>query len=204
MRTGVQLRPDLMLVARQVQDGSRVLDLGCGYGELLAYLMASKLCSGTGVERDPQGVLSAIRQGVPLIELDIDTQLAQFGDDSYDVVVLSRTLQAVLQPRNVLEEMARIGKRLIVTMPNFGYWRHRLTLLGGHMPQSRDLPFTWYETPNLHHATLIDLEGFFTGIGLSIQKRIPLDDAGRPMSLGQRAANLRASSAIYVLNSPPR
>ena len=155
-----ELRPDLRLVADQVWPGSRVLDLGCGDGELISFLIGAQQCNGTGVERDPDGVLASIRRCVPLIELDIDTQLNEFGDNSYDVVVLSRTLQAVLHPSVVLRQMARIGQRLIVTMPNFGYWKHRLALLSGHMPQSPDLPFTWYDTPNLHYSTLLDLEDF--------------------------------------------
>lgn len=195
-----ELRPDLRLVADQVWPGSRVLDLGCGDGELLSYLIGVQQCSGTGVERDPSGVLASIKRCVPLIELDIDNQLDEFADNSYDVVVLSRTLQAVLHPSLVLRQMARIGQRLIVTMPNFGYWKHRLTLLSGHMPQSPDLPYTWYDTPNLHYSTLLDLEDFFQTVGLKIEKRIALDPQGH-RRLKRPATNLLASSALYVLDA---
>ena len=166
------LRPDLQLVSELVPRGARVLDLGCGSGELLDVISRERGCTGTGVEKDPDEVLRAIWRGVPVIELDLDSQLGEFADDSYDVVVLSRTLQAVLHPQHVLEEMARIAPRLVVSMPNLGLWRHRLRLLTGHMPRSRDLPFTWYDTPNLHHATLVDLEDFFADSGLQVEQKI--------------------------------
>ncbi|MGO4958296.1 methionine biosynthesis protein MetW [Luteococcus sp. Sow4_B9] len=193
------LRPDLALVADLVPAGSRVLDLGCGGGELLDVLTRTKGCRGTGVEKDPEEVLSAIRRGVPLIELDLDTQLDEFADGSYDIVVLSRTLQTVRHPQQLLQEMARIAPRMVVSMPNFGLWRHRLRLLTGHMPRSKDLPFSWYDTPNLHHATLVDLEELFVRLGLRVEQRIPLDEAGRVGRLGGRAANLMAGAAVYVL-----
>ena len=128
MSTHWGLRPDLEIVANLVPTGSRVLDLGCGDGTLLDALMRTRDCRGTGVERDPDLVLDAIGRGVPLVELDLDTQLDEFADASYDVVVLSRTLQTVRQPQHLLAEMARIAPRLIVSMPNFGLWRHRLRL----------------------------------------------------------------------------
>lgn len=193
------IREDLRVVARHIHAGSRVLDLGCGDGELLSWLIARRECTGTGVERDPEAVLAAIGRGVPLIEVDIDSQLDIFAPDSFDVVVLSRTLQALFRPDLVLRQLRLIAPRIILTMPNFGLWRHRLRLLGGHMPRSRDLPYTWYATPNLHHATLVDLEPLFADVGLVIEKRIPLTATGRPRAIGQVGANLMASSAIYVL-----
>lgn len=199
MSQPMTIREDLRVVARQIHDGSRVLDLGCGDGELLSWLFRRRQCTGTGVEREPDAVLAAVRRGVPLIDLDIDTQLDLFTPDSYDVVVLSRTLQALFRPDLVLEQLRMIAPRIILTMPNFGLWRHRLRLLGGRMPRSRDLPYTWYATPNLHHSTLVDLEPLFATLDLSIEKRIPLTAAGRPRMLGQVGANLMASSAVYVL-----
>lgn len=194
------IREDLRVVARHIHAGSRVLDLGCGDGELLNWLIRRRECTGTGVERDPESVLVAIERGVPLIELDIDDDLDMFGPDSYDVVVLSRTLEALFRPDLALRQMRLIAPRIILTMPNFGFWRHRLRLLSGHMPRSRDLPYTWYETPNLHFTTLDDLEPLFTEVGLRIEKRIPLAASGRPRTMGQFAANLMASSAVYVLD----
>lgn len=199
MSQSMTIREDLRVVARNIHERSRVLDLGCGDGELLSWLIRRRQCSGTGVERQPDAVLAAVRRGVPLIELDIDTELDLFAPNSYDVVVLSRTLQALFRPDLVLEQLRTIAPRIILTMPNFGLWRHRLRLLGGRMPRSRDLPYTWYATPNLHHSTLVDLEPLFEKLDLVIEKRIPLTAAGRPRALGQIGANLMASSAVYVL-----
>lgn len=194
-----RLRPDLARVAQQVPMGASVLDLGCGDGELLAWLTAQHGCRGQGVEHDPTALLAAIAAGVPVVDLDIDHQLGHFADRSFDVVVLSRTLQAVLRPVEVLRQMSRIGARLIVSMPNFAYWRHRLTLLSGSMPQSSDLPFDWFDTPNLHHATLNSLEALFDQLGLVCERRFALAPSG---ALVGWWANLRAGSAIYVLRSP--
>ena len=190
------LRTDLRRIAAQVPKGSHVLDLGCGRAELLLHLMMRRGCTGTGVERDPESVLTGMRAGVPILDLDIDSQLDEFADNSFDVVVLSRTLQNVLRPDDVLRQMSRIGRLLIVSMPNFAYWPHRLTLLRGAMPRSSDLPFDWYDTPNVHYATLDSLQALFDSLGLVTLRRVALDPSGR---LVKTAANLRASSAIYAL-----
>lgn len=193
------LRADLALVAGLVPPGSRVLDLGCGPGTLLAHLMREQGCRGTGVEIDPASVLAAIRQGVPVIELDIDRQLSDFADHSYDVVVLSRTIQTIHRPQEVLQHMGRIGRRMIVSVPNFGWWGHRLRLLGGRMPMSRELPYAWYNTPNLRHTTLVDLQLLFDHLGFTVEKRIALTPRGEPLRAGDRLANLIAGAAAYVL-----
>jgi methionine biosynthesis protein MetW len=193
------LRPDLALVAELIPQGSRVLDLGCGSGELLAELMAEAGCRGTGVEIDPPSVLAAIAAGVPVVELDLDSELHEFADRSYDVVVLSRTVQTLHRPVDVLQHMGRIGERLIVSVPNFGYWRHRLRLLRGRMPMSREIPHAWYDTPNLRHTTLVELEQLFDKLGLVVEQRIVLSPTGVPAPSGDRFANLVAGSAVYVL-----
>ncbi len=197
---GGRLRADLTQVADLVPVGSRVLDLGCGSGTLLRHLIDVRQCTGTGVEIDPEMVLAAISIGVPVIELDLDRQLGEFADDSYDVVILSRTLQAVRRPGQVLAEMARISQHLIVSMPNFGLWRNRLRLARGHMPQSKDLPFSWHDTPNLHFATLVDLEHFFESQGLVVERRIALREDGRPLR-GNHSFNLMAGAAVYRLHA---
>lgn len=198
------LRQDLQTVARMIRPHQRVLDLGCGTGDLLAYVIGAMGCTGMGVERDPQAVLEAISRGVPLVELDLDTQLDEFGSDSFDVVVLSRTLQAVRRPKDLLLQMRRIGRKLIVTSPNFAYLPNRLRLLTGRMPQSKDLPYRWYNTPNRNYTTLVTLEELFDECKLDIHKRIPLTGDGRtprlPISIAQRSANIFAGSAIYELN----
>mgnify|MGYP000981065358 CR=1 FL=1 len=195
----IQLRPDLALVADLIPAGSRVLDLGCGSGTLLSFLITHKQCSGTGVDSDDDQVLRAIRRGIPVLDLDIESGLPDFADDSYDTVVMSRTLQAIRHPRRLLEEMGRVGNRLIVSVPNFGLWRNRLAILCGHMPISKDLPHTWYDSPNVRYTTLSDLEAFFAAYGFEIETRIPLVESWRPLARGVRLANLLAGSAVYVL-----
>ncbi len=196
----MSLRADLALVASLIPPGSRVLDLGCGSGSLLAHLMREQSCRGTGVEIAPASVLAAIRRGVPVIELNIDAQLGDFADDSYDVVVLSRTIQTIHRPQEVLEHMGRIGRRLIVSVPNFGWWGHRLRLLGGRMPMSRELPYAWFNTPNLRHTTLVDLQHLFDLLGFTVEQRITLSPTGQRLKAGDKMANLVAGAAVYVLN----
>lgn len=193
------LRKDLSLVASLIPDASRVLDLGCGSGNLLFHLMREQGCRGTGVEIDPAMVLAAIRLGVPVIELDINRELDGFADDSYDVVVLSRTIQTLRYPDRVLRHMARIADRLIVSVPNFGWYRHRLRLLRGRLPMGKDLPYSWYDSPNLRYTTLVELQLLFDKVGLEVERAIPLNAAGDPLRVAGGSGNLLASSAVYVL-----
>lgn len=199
-----RVRPDLQVVADLVDPGSRVLDLGCGDGQLLAHLAGALGCSGTGVEKDPGSMLAAVRRGVPVIELDLDTQLEEFADDSYDLVVVSQTLQATRHPDRVLAEVRRIAGHGIVSVPNFALWKHRASLLlRGRMPVSAELPHPWYATPNIHLATLADLEDLFATQGFVVRRRVLLDAAGRAAS-GLRArgpANLMASGAVYRIEA---
>lgn len=194
------LRPDLQLIARLIPQNSRVLDLGCGDGELLRLLMG-KGCTGTGVEIEPGPVVAALRSGVNIIDLDLNTQLGEFGDDSYDVVVLSRTLQNVQKPRDVLEQISRIAVHCVVSMPNFAHWPNRARLLTGRMPMSKDLPYPWYDTPNVHYTSLKDLEPLFGSLGLKIDRCIPLNARGGAHPMGHVAPNLLASSAVYLLHA---
>ncbi len=194
------LRPDLELIAQLIPQDSRVLDLGCGDGELLRLLMR-KGCAGTGVEIEPAELVEALRTGVNVIDLDLNTQLGEFADDSYDVVVLSRTLQNVHKPREVLEQISRIAVHCVVSMPNFAHWSSRARLLTGWMPMSKDLPYPWYDTPNLHYTSLKDLEPLFRSLDLRIDRCIPLNARGEAHVLGNAAANLLASSAVYLLHA---
>lgn len=197
------MRPDLHVVAGLVRPGSRVLDLGCGSGELLDHLSTKRGCSVTGVDTDPDSLIAAIRRGVPVIDLDIDTQLDQFGDDSYDLVVVSQTLQATRHPAALLSEVLRIAGHGVVSIPNFALWKHRVSLLTrGRMPVSAELPHTWYDTPNIHLASLSDVESLFDQLGVRVRRRVLLDTAGRTAT-GLRArgpANLLAAGAVYLVS----
>ena len=194
------LRPDLELIAQLIPQDSRVLDLGCGDGELLRMLIR-KGCTGTGVEIEPSELVAALRAGVDVIDLDLNSQLGQFADDSYDVVILSRTLQNVHKPRDVLEQISRIAVHCVVSMPNFAHWSSRARLITGRMPMSKDLPYPWYDTPNLHYPSLKDLEPLFRSLGLRIDRCIPLNERGEAHVLGNLAANMFASSAVYLLHA---
>lgn len=195
-----RFRADLAIIADLIPAGSRVLDLGCGNGDLLR-LLQEKDCTGTGVDLDPANVLDCLRHGVDVIELDLDTELGEFAADSYDFVVLSRTLQTVYKPRGVLAEMGRIAVHSIVSMPNFAHWRNRLRLLRGRMPMSKDLPFEWYDTPNLHHSSIPDLEPLFESLDMEIDRRIALDDGGHRLRTGNACSNLLASSVLFMLHA---
>src|SRR6266480_7161993 len=144
-------RVDFLLVADMVDRGARVLDVGCGDGELLRILAENRGVDGRGIELSREGVNDSVAKGLAVIQGDADTDLVDYPDDAFDYVILSQTLQATRRPRQVLEHMLRIGRRAVVSFPNFGHWNIRLQLLfGGQMPQTENLPYTWYETPNIH------------------------------------------------------
>ena len=150
-------RLDLILVADMVEPGSRVLDVGCGDGSLLALLRESRGVDARGIELSREGVSECLAKGLPVIQGDADTDLADYPDDAFDYVILSQTLQATRRPRVVMEHMLRIGRHGIVSFPNFGHWKIRLQLLfGGHMPATDNLPYAWWESPNIHFCTIKD------------------------------------------------
>jgi methionine biosynthesis protein MetW len=161
-------RYDFELISRWIPEGSRVLDLGCGDGVLLAGLAATKATRGYGVEIDDANVLASVKNGVNVVQTDIESGLANFEDGSFDFVILSHTLQAMRNAESVLNEMLRVGREGIVTFPNFGYWRHRLDILQGHMPVSKALPYSWYDTPNIHLCTVKDFEDLCETVGAEI------------------------------------
>ncbi len=161
-------RYDYELIQSWIPEKARVLDLGCGDGVLLAGLAATNGASGYGIEIDDANVLASVKNGVSVIQDDIESGLAAFGDNTFDFVILSQTLQAMKNAERVLNEMLRVGREGIVTFPNFGYWRHRLDILRGHMPVSKSLPHQWYDTPNIHLCTVKDFEDLCVKMGARI------------------------------------
>ena len=177
-------RADFSTIAGWIAANARVLDLGCGDGSLLAYLRDSRGVAGYGIEIDDAGVLASVGNGVNVIQSDLESGLAGFDDRSFDSVILSQTLQATRHPRVVLENLLRIGRRAIVSFPNFGFWKMRLQLLvGGHMPRTENLPATWYDTPNIHFCTIKDFVQLCDEINVKMERAVALDLYGRPLRL---------------------
>jgi methionine biosynthesis protein MetW len=187
------LRADLRLIAEWITPQTQVLDLGCGDGSLLAHLREARQCAGYGVEIADSHVLECVKRGVNVVQANLDAGLRLFPDDKFDTVVLSQTLQAVHRVEAVLREMARVGRQGIVSFPNFGHWRHALSLLGGRMPVTKQIPYQWYDTPNIHLCTPKDFEILAAKLGLTITHRALLAD-GEPVDV---LPALRATLAVY-------
>ncbi|HCB76278.1 MAG TPA: methionine biosynthesis protein MetW [Sphingomonas bacterium] len=193
----MNLRPDLAIIARNVAPGSRVLDVGCGDGALMAALRDRANVDARGLELDPANVAAAVGRGLSVVQGDADTDLADYPDQSFDYAILSQTLQTTMRPHVVLDELLRIGRRAFVSFPNFAHWRVRVSLLwGGRMPVTRLLPLAWYETPNIHHVTIDDFRAFVREQGLTVEGAWFLSD-GRPAR--PAAANFFAEHAVFLL-----
>lgn len=192
------MRADLEIIQEWIAPGSRVLDLGCGDGELLAHLSQHKGVSGYGLEIDPEKIATCITRGVNVIEQNLDEGLGNFADNSFDVVVMTQSLQALKYPDRVLAEMLRVGKTCIITFPNFGHWRCRWYLTSkGRMPVSEFLPYTWYNTPNIHFCTFADFERLCLEQGAKVEERLAVDHEHRH-NLGSRLwPNLMGEIGIY-------
>lgn len=195
------IRVDLRLVADMVAPGSRVLDVGCGDGDLLYTLTHEKGVDGRGIELSMDGVRRCVAQGLSVIQGDAETDLKDYPADAFDYVILSQTLQAMRQPRAVLEHMVRIGRHAIVSFPNFGYWRIRLQLLVlGRMPMTKNLGHAWWETPNIHLCTIDDFLGLCRLAGITVERSVTVDRAGRVTGTGQgRLSNLLGEQAVFLL-----
>ena len=176
-------RGDHLLVAGQIEPGSKVLDVGCGDGDLLQ-LLENRGIDGRGIELSREGVNRCVAKGLAVVQGDADTDLVDYPDDAFDYVILSQTLQATRQPKAVLENLLRIGRHAIVSFPNFGFFKMRLQLLiGGHMPRTENLPATWYDTPNIHFCTIKDFVQLCDEIGVKMERAWALDTYGRPLRL---------------------
>ncbi len=202
-RTPAPPRIDLLRVADLVAPGSRVLDVGCGDGELLRLLVEERNVDGRGIELSQQGVNDSVAKGLSVIQGDADADLADYPDDAFDYVILSQTLQATRHPRIVLEHLLRIGGRAIISVPNFGHWRVRAQIAFlGRMPVTKSLPQSWYETPNIHFCTIADFVALARDVGATIDKSAALDLGGRPLNpiWPRWAWNLLGDQAIFLLH----
>lgn len=196
-------RPDFEVIAGWVEPGHRVLDLGCGDGTLLKHLIDNRGVSGVGVEIDDANVLAAIRNGINIIQGNLEKGLDVFADQAFDHVVLSRTLQTVRHTEGILREMLRVGREAVVSFPNFAYWKNLRSVLDGRMPVSEDLPYEWYDSPNVRFFTLLDFEALCARMGLIIRERSVLDEEGKPVTCSaDRDVNFLGSLAVYRLTQP--
>jgi methionine biosynthesis protein MetW len=195
-------RIDLLLVAGMVENNARVLDVGCGDGELLRLLAETKNVDARGVEISQKGVNDCVAKGLSVVQGDADVDLADYPDDGFDYVILSQTLQATRKPRGVLEQMMRIGKRAIVSFPNFGHWRVRWQLgVRGHMPITENLSYAWYETPNIHFCTIRDFVQLVELVDARIVRAMAMNSSGAQIRVNAPwwAWNLFGEQAVFLL-----
>lgn len=196
-------RVDLLLIAEMVTPGARVLDVGCGDGTLLRLLAEKRGVDGRGIELSQAGVNSCVAQGLSVVQGDADTDLADYPDLAFDFAILSQTIQATYSPRHVLEQLLRIGKRAVVSFPNFGHWRVRTQLMfGGKMPTTDNLPDHWYDTPNIHLCTIKDFLGLCKDIGAKVERAVALNAYGRKLGVSMPlfAQNLFGEQAVFLLS----
>ncbi len=201
-----QVREDFREILRLLRPGTRVLDVGCGGGELLELLTREKDIDARGVEISPQGVSACLARGLAVMQGDADRDLEQFPTGAFDYAILSQTLQATRSPRQVLSELMRIADRAVVSFPNFGHWRVRWSLLSrGRMPETRSLPEPWWSTPNIHLCTLADFIALVEDLDLRIEASAALAEGkpARPMDPSRAIENWRAEAALFLLGRKP-
>jgi methionine biosynthesis protein MetW len=196
------IRVDLQWIADMVDPGARVLDVGCGDGALLGYLTRQKNVIGRGIELSMAGVRGAVSHGLSVVQGDADTDLNSYPAGAFDYVILSQTLQATRQPKQVIENLLRIGRHAIVSFPNFGYWRNRLQLgIGGRMPVTDIMDYQWWDTPNIHFCTVRDFVELCAAEGITVERALTLDRAGKVyrVPIHTARANLLAAQAVFML-----
>ncbi|MEZ5775632.1 MAG: methionine biosynthesis protein MetW [Hyphomicrobiaceae bacterium] len=201
-RANSRHRIDHLLIAEMVTRGARVLDVGCGDGELLELLAETKDVEGRGVEISREGVNRSVARGLSVIQGDADFDLVNYPDGAFDFAILSLTIQATERPRHVVEQLLRIGRRAIVSFPNFGHWRIRAQFaLKGRMPVTGTLPLSWYDTPNIHLCTIRDFEDLCAKLGARIEEQVALDSEGRRFTMFQKVLpNLFGTQAVFLLS----
>jgi methionine biosynthesis protein MetW len=193
-------RPDFDVIAGWIEPGHRVLDLGCGDGSLLKHLQETRGVRGVGVEIEDANIVAAIRNGVNVLQGNLEKGLDEFTDQSFDHVVLSRTLQTVRHTEGILREMLRVGREAVVSFPNFAYWKNLRAVLDGRMPVSEDLPYQWYDSPNVRFFTILDFDALCTQMGLTIKERRVLDEQGATVNAqDDKEINFLGSLAVYRL-----
>lgn len=190
-----EFRHDFAIIANWLGFGCKALDLGCGDGELLHFLRGSMEVRGYGVEKDDENWLKCMNNGINVIQMDLEAGLSGFEAQSFDVVILSQTLQAMHNTEHIVQEMLRVGREAIVTFPNFGYWRNRLQSIKGQMPVSEELPYQWYDTPNVHLCTINDFDQFCENHNIHVKERLVLTNGERVHFM----PNLLGSLAMYRL-----
>ena len=191
-------RQDFDAIAAWIRPGAHVLDLGCADGSLLRFLQETRTATGYGIEIDDAKLMASVANGVNVLQSDLETGLSGFESNSFDYVILSQTLQAVHHTEAIVKDMLRVGREGIVSFPNFGFWRHRAQVLAGHMPVSRNLPYQWYDTPNVHLFTIGDFESFCRDHRIRILERVVMNEDG---ALVSALPNLLGALAVYRLDA---